>query len=83
MNSNLDLATILIVRLESIKELMERAQRSAADVHEMDNLRYCAVSALDLIKCDRAEAEVLEALVSRLERRSVEFFKKRYSDVPK
>lgn len=79
--STLDRATILRVRAESIKNLMERAERRGDDCHEMDNIRHCAHGVLELIECDPECGVTLEGMVSSLERRSVELFKKRYSNI--
>jgi hypothetical protein len=69
----------LTLRALNIKELMERAERRGSDVHEMDNIRHCATSVLELLSCDTAEAVQLAGLISSLERRTVELFKKRYA----
>jgi len=79
MTSMLDKAQILMMRARSIMELMERAERTGADVHEMDNIKHCARGVIDLIECDNGEAINFEQTVSNLERRSVELFKKRFS----
>lgn len=78
-----DKISILRMRAQNIKELMERAERSGADCHEMDNIRHCATGVLDLLNCDQNEAVNLTGMIGSLERRSVEFFKKRYTPAPK
>lgn len=63
-------------KLESIYEIMSNCQRNGRDCHEIDNIRLCAQMALELL--DKGCGEIGSLLVERLERRTKEFFIKRY-----
>lgn len=80
-NPKIDRSQILILRLRSIRDLLDRSTKSGTDVHEMENIRHCASGAIEMLRDPGTAPGVLEGLVASLERRCSDLFKKRY-EVP-
>jgi hypothetical protein len=77
---------VYIFRAEEVAKSMSNCAKNGRDNHEAENIRGSALMLIEQLKTESDDTEVPEILIDvlvNLERRSVEFFKKRFGNTYK
>lgn len=67
-----------LFRARDLQNTLDRTERRACDVHELENMRQVAMFLVDFIERE-PDNERIPGTLKRLEDRATNFFRKRYS----